>query len=193
MYRGALPILKVLAGVQPDEDFAVTVSFAEPDGVTALPLTGITFDWTIGDFASGAATVSGGSVFITVLAAQKEAWPTGRFRITLTATDGTYTQDVFSEHSQLLIGADRFFTILSSSSPTAAAMASSIVASTLLAQIAALPDATLIAFFAGLSQAVRAAMFNSGLQAVPDLSQGGSLPASGNGAVDASGFVIKTS
>lgn len=120
----ALPLLKVLAGVQSDEDFTISLALTQSDGVTPLDLSGISFSSKIGSFATittaNGLTVSGNIISWTVLAAQKSGWPTGQYDFALTASDGTDTRDVFAAHSKIRIGEDLSLVVISVSSATAA-------------------------------------------------------------------------
>lgn len=108
-----LPILQVLAGVQPDEDFVLTIAFWLSDNVTPVALTGITFTASIQDVIEEgvAATINGvisgtssNILTLQVLAAAKANWQIGTYALTMTASDGTYARDVFA-FSTLTVGA----------------------------------------------------------------------------------------
>ena len=107
-----LPLLKVDAGVQANEDFNPSIAFFEADGVTPLSLAGMAFAASIGTVATlttaGAQIVIGGVssniLSFDVLAAAKATWPTGRYPFSLLATDGAFARDVFSAESAIVVG-----------------------------------------------------------------------------------------
>ncbi len=125
-----LPLLKIAAGVQADEDFNPSIAFFAADGVTPLSLAWIAFTARIGSVATlasagGQIVVSGAAgniLSFNVLAAAKN-WPTGRYPFSLLATDGTYTRDVFAD-SFLVVGAPAFFSATPKAGYSSAAQAS---------------------------------------------------------------------
>ena len=108
----ALPLLTTITGVQTNEDFIYSLAFYYDDNITAIPLTGINFTASVGTIATlstsnGAIVVSGTDdniLTITEYAASKTSWLAGSYPLTLLATDGTYTRDIFAQ-SQLVVGA----------------------------------------------------------------------------------------
>ena len=129
-----LPLLRVNAGVQTDEDFALSIAFFLRDGVTPIDLSGIAFIASIGslfvaDTAQGFLAVSGSS--LNVLSLNIHRRPQGcvanrHFRPALACQDGTAARDVFA-NSTLTVGAPALanVTVLMAAggSPTAAASA----------------------------------------------------------------------
>ena len=106
-----LPLVKVVDGVQPDEDWQLTLAYFLDDGATPVDISALTFSLRIGALAtvssaSGQIAVSGpfeNLLVITVLAATKASWPIGLYDIALTASDGTYSRDLFAR-STLAVG-----------------------------------------------------------------------------------------
>lgn len=113
-----LPLLKVSAGVQTDEDFTLAIAFYLSDGVSPINLTGISFTSRIGSIfsastAAGTLSITGANsnnLVFAVPASAKASWPTGAYTLSLLATDGTYTRDVFAM-STLTVGAPALDTI----------------------------------------------------------------------------------
>lgn len=115
----SLPLLLTTAGVQTNEDFIYSLAFFYSDNVTPIDLTGISFTLTIGSLAT-LSTGNGGIVVYgsppniivaTKYAAAKASWPIGEYPMTLVATDGTYTLDVFAQ-SQLIVGAPSIISVV---------------------------------------------------------------------------------
>ena len=107
----SLPLLQASIGV-------IALGFYLSDGVTALSLAGISFMAGVTSLltattnatlstAGGQIVVSGGSsnlLTITELAAAKAAWAHGAYALSLTASDGTFSKDVFVS-SAVTVGA----------------------------------------------------------------------------------------
>jgi hypothetical protein len=119
----SLPLLVATAGVQTDEDFIGSLALTRADGGTPLDLSGLTFTMKIGTFAMVAVSVFGGVLSWDVPTASKATWSTGRYRLSLLATDGVEIRDVFSAKSTITIGNDASFVVSTASGATAAALA----------------------------------------------------------------------
>ncbi len=123
-----LPLLKVVAGVQGDEDFNPSIAFMQSDGVTPIGLAGIAFTAKIGSLATlstsaGSLVVSGPGNNVLSFSAPaigRAIWPTGPQPLSLQATDGTYTRDVFA-NSTLIVGNPASFSVTTFSTPGASA------------------------------------------------------------------------
>ena len=114
----SLPLLQANIGVGSDEDLVIALGFTMADGVTPLSLAGISFTAAVTSLLTGTTiailsseggeiVVSGGSsnlLTITELAAAKAAWAVGAYALSLTASDGTFTKDVFVS-SSVIVGA----------------------------------------------------------------------------------------
>jgi hypothetical protein len=112
-----LPLLQVAYGTGVDEDFYLPLSFFLADGVTGVPVAGITFEAEVGYLGSVASlsstsgiTVTGtNSILLFVPAINGPiAWAAvapgpGSYQLLLVATDGTNTKDLFFQ-SQYLLG-----------------------------------------------------------------------------------------
>ena len=107
-----LPLVKVVDGVQPDEDWQLTLAYFLDDGATPVDISALTFSLRIGALAtvssaSGQIAVSGpfeNLLVITVLAATKASWPIGPIRHrALRRAMETYSRDLFAR-STLAVG-----------------------------------------------------------------------------------------
>jgi len=104
-----LPLLSVAFGGM-DGDLLVKVTFFQEDGVTPLSLLGITFSGSIYSTSQimTALSSTGGSpqistsgtgnnvLSINVPAVQVDGWAPGQYAMSIDATDGTYTVDLFA-------------------------------------------------------------------------------------------------
>jgi hypothetical protein len=193
-----LPLLQVTDGTQANEDWQLSIAFYLDDGVTPIPLVGLSFSLTVGAFAtltSGGAgiVVSGPSnnvLVITALASEKASWPSGVYPISLTASDGLYTRDLFAS-STLAIGAAQLASVTlmvapdsvsrSVAAPISAALSSAFQALQPTALASALESAP-SPNLAALAQALFAAL---------PVQTGASAPvASGQAFINSSGFVV---
>jgi hypothetical protein len=187
-----LPLVEITDGVQSDEDWRLSIAYYLDDGVTPIPLTGLSFTLSVGAFAilsssAGQIVASGPSnnvLVITELAAAKSAWPIGVYPIALSVNDGTYTRDLFAS-STLTIGAaqitapDCLATSIAAQVPTA-----------LAAALQALQPAALAAALAALSGADLAVLTQAIFAALPVQSGAGAPAASGQPFINSSGFVV---
>jgi hypothetical protein len=193
-----LPLLQVTDGVQTNEDWQLSIAFYLDDGVTPIPLIGLSFTLTIGAFATltssgGQLVVAGPSsnvLVITVLASEKATWPSGVYPISLAANDGVYNRDLFAS-STLAVGAAQLTSVTlavapdsvsrSVAAPISAALSSAFQAlqpSALTSAIESAPSSNLGA----LAQALFAAL---------PVQTGSSAPvASGRAFINSSGFVV---
>jgi hypothetical protein len=156
----SLPLLQANIGVGSDEDLVIALGFTMADGVTPLSLAGISFTaaatslltgTTIATLSSlgGEVVISGASsnfLTITELAAAKAAWGVGAYALTLTASDGTYTKDVFVS-SSVIVGAPSPLSVTVVRAGGAAAV-SAASAAQLVAPAAV--QAAVVAYLAGL-------------------------------------------
>lgn len=120
---GFLPLYQATAGVATDEDWVFSIYFSLADG-TPINLTNIDFTFTVSNggaviFTANRASstnpvvVSGAgnnAVTLIVYKAQKLAWALGGYGLSLVATDGIYTRDIFF-NSTLTVGAPQVITL----------------------------------------------------------------------------------
>jgi len=193
-----LPLVRVADGVQSGEDWSLAIAFYLDDGVTPIPLTGLTFTLNVGALAtltsaSGQVVASGPSNNVLVIscpASVTATWPAGVVDISLTATSGVSTRDLFAL-STLAIGAPQVARITlvvapdtvpqALASPIPAALAQAFQAlqpSSLVSTLAALPSAQL----SPLAQALIAALRGKRGAAAP-------VP-TGEAFVNVSGYVV---
>src|SRR5262249_15521932 len=107
-----LPLVRVTDGVQTNEDWRLSLAFYLSDGVTPIDISELSFSLIVGTVATltdgaGQLAISGPSnnvLVITALAAQTATWPTAIYPISLVATDGVNTRDIFAL-STLSVGA----------------------------------------------------------------------------------------
>jgi hypothetical protein len=113
-----LPLFQVTYGTGTDEDFYLPVSFTLADGLTPVPVTGLTFNCNLGYAGSlasltsvplgGITFTSSSSILVLVPAARGPTlWSSqlpgpGAYVMTMTATDGVNTRDVFQSSSYQL-------------------------------------------------------------------------------------------
>ena len=193
-----LPLVRLADGVQIGEDWSLAIAFYLDDGVTPISLSGLTFSLTIGGLntlssGSGQIMASGPSnnvLAISCAASITSGWAPGVVDLSLTATNGVSTRDLFAL-STLAIGAPQVARIAllvapdtipqSLVSPIPAALAQAFQAlqpSSLVTALAALPTAQL----AALSQALFAAL-------PPQIGATPPVP-TGEAFVNASGYVV---
>jgi hypothetical protein len=156
----SLPLLQANIGVGSDEDLVITLGFTMADGVTPLSLAGISFTTAVTSLLTGTTiailsseggeiVVSGGSsnlLTITELAAAKAAWAVGAYALSLTASDGTFTKDVFVS-SSVIVGAP---SPLSVTVVRALGVVAVSAASPAVPVAPAAVQAAVVAYFAGL-------------------------------------------
>ncbi len=193
-----LPLVQVTDGVQIDEDWQLSIAYYLDDGVTPVPLTGLTFTLTVGAFAtlstgSGQIVVSGPSsnlLVITALAAAKASWPTGVYPISLSANDGTYTRDLFAS-STLAIGAAQItrVTLIVAPDNLSQSVAAPLSAA-LAAALQALQPTALASALGGLATSDQSALAQALLSALPVQTGSGAPVASGQPFINTSGFVV---
>lgn len=193
-----LPLIRVSDGVQSDEDWQLSIAFYLDDGVTPVPLSGLSFTLSVGAFAtlstsSGQIVVSGPNdnlLVITVLASEKASWPQGVFPITLSATDASATRDLFAS-STLSIGSAQVtrVSLLVAPDSIPRSVAAPIPAA-LAAALQALQPTELAAALAGLTTSQLGALTQALFGALP-LQTGSSAPVpSGQAFINSSGYVV---
>ncbi len=193
-----LPLIRVSDGVETYEDWQLSYAFFLDDGGTPVPLSGLSFTLSVGGFAT--LSTSGGQIVvtgptdnllvITALATQKASWPQGVFPITLTATDGSATRDLFAS-STLSIGSGQVASIsllvAPNSIPRSVAAA---VPAALAAALQALQPTELAAGIAGLTSPQLAILTQALFGALP-VQSGSSAPVpSGQAFINSSGYVV---
>ena len=193
-----LPLVRVVDGVQSGEDWSLAIAFYLDDGVTPIPLTGLTFTLTVGALstltsASGQLTISGPSnnvLVISVAASLTATWPAGVIDISLVATDGVSTRDLFALSTlavgapqvariSLIVAPDTIPQALASPIPAALAQAfQALQPSSLISTLAALPSTQL----SSLAQALIASL--------PPQSGAAPPVPTGKAFVNVSGYVV---
>ena len=98
----SLPLLYAVSGVG-EGDLFLSFAIYEADGVTPLSLTGISFTGGIFSATAMVASLAGqiavsnsNTITIQVPAATVAAWAPGQYEMSVTASDGSYTRDLFS-------------------------------------------------------------------------------------------------
>jgi len=193
-----LPLIRVSDGVQSDEDWQLSIAFYLDDGATPVPLNGLSFTLSVGGFATlsssgGQIIVSGPDdnlLVITAPAAEKATWPQGVFAITLTATDGSATRDLFAS-STLSIGAAQVTRVSLIVAPDSIprSVAAPIPAA-LAAALQALQPTELAAALAGLMNSQLGALTQALFAALP-VQTGSNTPVpSGQAFINSSGYVV---
>jgi hypothetical protein len=193
-----LPLVRLADGVQIGEDWSLAIAFYLDDGVTPISLNGLSFTLMAGGLVtltsgSGQISVSGPGDNVLVIfcaASITSSWPSGVVDLSLTATDGVSTRELFAL-STLAVGAPQVarITLLvapdtvpqSLVSPLPAALAQAFQAlqpSALVATLAALPADQLTV----LSQALIAAL-------PPQTGSSPPVP-TGEAFVNVSGYVV---
>lgn len=198
-----LPLLRVSAGVQADEDFSLSLAFYLSDGITPINLSGLTFIAKVGVLttavsASGALVVSGASnnmLTLTILAATKSSWCAGAYPLSLLASDGVYTRDIFAL-STLTVGAPALNSLTTLVAPGGSATSIATATSSALASaIAAAQPATLAVALAALPSSTLAPLAQAVIAALPMEAPGAFAPISSGAYIDWQGhatFVIPT-
>ena len=193
-----LPLIRVSDGVQTDEDWQLSIAFYLDDGVTPVPLSGLNFTLSVGVFAtlstiSGQIVVTGPNnnvLVITALATQKASWPQGVFPITLTATDGYATRDLFAS-STLSTGSGQVASVSLLVAPDSIPRSvAAVIPAALAAALQALQPTALAAGLAGLTSPQLAVLTQSIFGALP-VQSGSSAPGpSGQAFINSSGYVV---
>lgn len=193
-----LPLIRVSDGVQPDEDWQLSIAFYLDDGVTPVPLTGLGFTLSVGAFATlstseGQIVVSGPSnnlLVITALSAEKASWPRGVFPISLTATDGAATRELFAS-STLAIGSPQVarvsLIVAPDSNPRSVAAP---IPAALAAALQALQPMELAAALAALTSSQLSALTQALFSALPVQTGSGAPVPTGQAFVNSSGYVV---
>lgn len=111
----SLGIWRVTGAMGTDEDFSLPMTFVAADGVTPVPLSGISFTLSVGSVAvlttaGGGLTISGTSSNILTAYAALPGWVAGVYSLSLIASGAsgssiTATEDVFA-NSALTVGFD---------------------------------------------------------------------------------------
>ena len=193
-----LPLVRVADGVQPNEDWQLSIAFYLDDGVTPIDISSLTFTIQVGAFASltsaggqiAAAGPSNNVLVITALAPQTSTWPVGVSALSLAASDGVYTRDIFALSTlsvgspqvarvSLLVAPDSATRSVAASVPAALAAAfQALQPAALAAALAALGDDELL----NLTQAIFASL---------PVQTGSSAPVNvGQAFINSSGFVV---
>jgi hypothetical protein len=193
-----LPLVRVADGVQSDEDWQLSMAFFLDDGVTPIDLSALTFTLTIDSVAT--LTSGGGDIVVwgpsnnllvvTALAAEKLTWPSGLFAMSLVASDGFLTREVFA-YSTLAVGAPqvRHVSLLVTPDPVPRSIASPIPAA-LAAAFQALQPSSIVSALAGLSPIQLGVLSQAVLGALP-VQTGAQAPvASGQAFINSSGYVV---
>ncbi len=193
-----LPLIRVSDGVQTDEDWQLSIAFYLDDGVTPVPLSGLSFTLSVGVFAtlstsSGQIVVTGPTnnlLVITALATQKASWPQGVFPITLAATDGSATRDLFAS-STLSIGSGQVASVSLLVAPDSIPRSvAAVIPAALAAALQALQPTALAAGLAGLTSPQLAVLTQSIFGALPVQSGSGAPVPSGQAFINSSGYVV---
>ncbi len=193
-----LPLVRVADGVQPDEDWQLSLAFYLDDGVTPIDLTGLSFILTVDSLAT--LTTSGGEIVasgpsnnllvVTALAASKSNWSTGLYSMSLAASDGLFTRDLFA-YSTLTVGSPqvRHVSLLVAPDPIPRSIASPLPAA-LAAAFQALQPSAIAAALTGLSPSQLATLSQALFAALP-IQTGPQAPVpSGQAFINSSGYVV---
>jgi hypothetical protein len=193
-----LPLIRVSDGVQSDEDWQLSIAFYLDDGVTPIALSGLSFTLSVGAFAAlttndGQIAIAGPNdnlLVITALAAEKQNWPQGLFPITLTATDGSATRDLFAS-STLSIGSPQVSRVSLIVAPDSIPRSiAAPVPAALSAALQALQPTELAAALTGLTSSQLNALAQALFSALA-VQTGSSAPVpSGQAFVNSSGYVV---
>ena len=193
-----LPLVRVADGIQNGEDWSLAIAFYLDDGVTPIPLNGLTFSLTVGTLAtltstSGQIATYGPSnnvLSVSCAASVTASWPAGVVDISLVATDGVLIRDLFALSTlavgapqvariTLIVAPDRIPQSLASPIPAALAQAfQALQPSSLVSTLAALPSLQL----SSLAQALVASL--------PPQSGAAPPVPTGEAFVNVSGYVV---
>ena len=193
-----LPLIKVTDGVQPGEDWQLSIAFYLDDGVTPVDLSGLTFSLSIGALAtlssaSGQIVASGpldNVLAITALAAETTNWPVAVYSLSLVASDGTYTRDIFAL-STLAVGAGQVARVSMIVAPdnTPISLAAPIP-SALSAAFQALQPAAIAAALATLPSSELSVLMQALVSSLP-VESGSTAPVpSGQAFINSSGYMV---
>jgi hypothetical protein len=159
----SLPCLAVMAGVQTDEDWLMSIGLFEPDGVTPVSLAGLTLTASLtsldtgGPIYSGAPVVSGAGsnvLTLTVLAATVAGWPPGLYALEVLASDGTSTCELVDRAKSVLkVGGTRFLSVSALRNALGVGVVNTLVstAENIATALAALPSSQLQPLAAALN------------------------------------------
>jgi hypothetical protein len=193
-----LPLLKVSDGVQPGEDWQLSIAFYLDDGVTPVDLSGLSFTLSLGALAtlssSSGQIVSSGPLTnvlaITAIAADTISWPTAVYSLSLVATDGTYTRDIFAL-STLAVGAAQVarvsMIVAPDSTPISIAAA---IPSAISAAFQALQPATIAAALTALPSSELSALMQALVSSLATQSGADAPVSSGQAFVNSSGYMV---
>ena len=193
-----LPLIRATDGVQPDEDWQLSIAFYLDDGVTPIDLTGLSFVLTVDTLVAltsvdGDIVVSGPSnniLVITSLAASKLNWPSGLYSISLAASDGLFTRELFA-YSTLAVGSPQVSSISLLVAPDAISRSiASPVPAALAAAFQALQPSAIASALAGLTSGQLAALSQALFGSLP-VQTGAQAPvSSGQAFINSSGYVV---
>jgi hypothetical protein len=193
-----LPLVKVTDGVQPGEDWQLSIAFYLDDGVTPVDLSGLTFTLSIGALATlssatGQIVASGplaNVLIITELGAQTTNWPVAVYSLSLVASDGTYTRDIFAL-STLAVGAGQVARVSLIVAPdnTPISIAASVPAA-LSAAFQALQPTAIANALAALPSSELTALMQALTFSLPVQSGATSPVSSGQAFINSSGYMV---
>jgi hypothetical protein len=193
-----LPLIQIVDGVQTNEDWRLSIAFFLEDGITAIPLTGLTFSLAVGNISnitstSGNITITGPTnniLTINVLATQKSSWTPGFYSLSLTASDGNSTRDLLAS-SSLTIGASlpTSVTLLVAPDSTSTSVAAPI-SMALSSAFQALQPTALAAALSGAPAATLLPLVQALVASLPIQSGPNAPVASGEAFINSSGFLV---
>lgn len=193
-----LPLVKVSDGVQPGEDWQLSIAFYLDDGVTPVDLSGLSFTLSIGALAtlssSNGQIVSSGPLAnvlaITALATETMSWPTAIYSLSLVASDGIHTRDIFAL-STLAVGAGQVarvsMIVAPDNTPISIAAA---YPSALSAAFQALQPATIATALATLPSSELSALMQALVSSLATQSGPDAPVSSGQAFVNSSGYMV---
>lgn len=193
-----LPLVRLADGVQIGEDWSLAIAFYLDDGVTPISLNGLTFTLMVGGLTTlssgaGQITASGPSsnvLAISCAAAITSGWSPGVVDLSLTATDGLSTRNLFAL-STLAIGAPQVARIKLLVAPDAIPQSLVAPLPAALAQVfQALQPSSLVANLAALPAAQLAALSQALFAALPSQTSLSPPVSSGAAFVNVSGYVV---
>ncbi|MDE3176678.1 MAG: hypothetical protein KGM15_11310 [Pseudomonadota bacterium] len=193
-----LPLVRVTDGVQPNEDWQLSIAYYLDDGVTPINLSGLTFTLNVDTFATltsagGGIVVTGPSnnlLVITALAAANSIWPSGLYSMSLTASDGLFTRELFA-YSTLAVGSPQVqrVALLVAPDPIPRSIASPLPAA-LATAFQALQPSAISAALTGLSSSQLVTLSQALFASLP-VQTGTQAPvASGQAFINSSGYVV---
>jgi cellobiose-specific phosphotransferase system component IIC len=193
-----LPLVRVSDGVQPGEDWQLSIAFYLDDGVTPVDLGGLSFTLSIGALttlsSSSGQIISSGPLTnllaITALAAATMSWPTGVYSLSLMASDGIYTRDIFAL-STLAVGAAQVARVSMIVAPDNATISiAAAIPSALSAVFQALEPATVAAALATLPSSELSALMQALVSSLATQSGADAPVSSGQAFVNSSGYMV---